>query len=113
MKEKSLLKIALMCGLIGITILFFASGFIKNKEVTDITVIPEDSAVLMKGNIQRITRTNTTTFLTLKTTTYTDIVMFKTNNVPIQKGDLIEIRGKTDKNQDKMQLIADEIRIIG
>ena len=112
MKERTLLKIALICGLIGMIILFFASSFIRADETQDISQAEEDSSVILKGNIQRITRTNTTTFLTVKTIAETDIVLFKTNNVPIKEGDLIEIRGTTDSYNDKMQLIADEIRLL-
>ena len=108
MKERTLLKTALICGLLGISILFFASTLINPHETDNINLIPDDASVLIKGNIKRLADYNGTTFLTLQTDSQTDVVMFKTNNVPLRTGDLIELRGTKDKDQ----IIADEIRLL-
>ena len=108
MKERTLLKTALICGLLGISILFFASTLINPTETNNINLLPDESTLIIKGNIQRLNDYNGTTFLTLETNSQTDVVMFKTNKVPLRQGDLIELRGTKDKDQ----IIADEIRLL-
>lgn len=112
MKENTLLKIALVCSIAGIAILFFASSLAEPTESGNIQLLDEDTAATTVGKITNIRTTNTTTFLTIEETTKTDVVIFKTTNVPIREGDKIEIRGTTDRYKDKIQLIADEVRIL-
>jgi lysyl-tRNA synthetase class II len=113
MKERTLLKIALVCGIAGITVLFFASMMIDETDTGNPELEPEGSSISFVGTLESIRNSSSTTFITIKKTTTTPIVMFKANNIPLRKGDLIEIRGKTEKNDGKVQLIADEVRLLG
>ncbi|MFQ5474623.1 MAG: OB-fold nucleic acid binding domain-containing protein [Candidatus Nanoarchaeia archaeon] len=107
MKEKTLLKMSLISAILGIVILFIISGKMVIPDFSG-----EDAPVSTKAMITRVHRTNTTTFLSVQQRSDTDVVLFKSTNVPVREGDLIEIRGTTEKKEGKIQIIADEIRIL-
>ena len=116
MKEKTLLKIALIVAVLGISILFFVSSNLEVNEKT-IDKINKDNVeeqVKLKGIVSRITELNTTAFIELTQPSAIDIVIFKEKkgNLTLKPGDKIEIIGKIDEYDGNLEIIAQRIRVI-
>ena len=111
MKENTLLKISFVCSLLGITILFFSMQYSELDLESDISKDTfEDNRIT--GTIDRITKTNTTTFISLKQETKIDAIAFKSPNLVLEKGDLIEIYGQIGEKGRETTIIIDELRLL-
>src|SRR3989344_3517411 len=64
-KEKTLLKIAFTCAVVGVIALFFISQTIEigEKEINKITEANVGDVVLLKGNVDRISHSEKVDFL--------------------------------------------------
>ncbi len=130
-KEKTLIKIALVCSIFGIIILFALTNLfsiIPSKNISEISIdiaqscnLLDESSVKLTGIVTKIskTKTNSTLFITLESTNSFNLVAFKPNSFDLNKGDFIEVRGKiSGENNDpstkypSQSIICDEIRKI-
>ncbi len=110
MQEKTLLKISLIFGILGIFILFLLSQIIKPVQSP---ILEEDQNYLVKGEINRITQTSKVTFIDLKKEDELTVVLFKNYPVDLHKGDYVEITGQATKDRNgTMQFIGNELRVI-
>jgi len=112
--EKTLLRIALICTIIGIAVLFFISS---NIEVTEKTIdkINKDNLgedVKVKGVIDRVTQTNSTIFLELTQPQSITIILFSKQNISLEKGDYIEVIGEIDEYEGSLEIIGQRVRVI-
>ena len=116
MKEKTLLKIALIVSLIGLLILYIISDniTIEEKTLEKITLENKDEMVKVRGIVSRLTDTEKVTIMEITQPTEVTVVLFKGNNqtTPIKEGNEIEIIGKVDEYEGKMEIIAQRARII-
>ncbi len=112
MQEKTLLKISLICTLVGIFVLFVISNNIEIKEsiVNDINGINVDERALIKGTVNRVVNNEKFTIIKLEKKEFIDILLFE-NFLDLKKGDKIEIRGSWS-NDNELTVLGDEIRII-
>src|SRR3989338_8491728 len=115
MKETLLLKIALICSLVGLVALFFISqkielkdykpNFLNNKNVGD--------SVNLSGKISKVTAGNNVVFIELIQQVPVSVVVFTDNDFTnLNKDDFVEIEGKVQEYNGKEEIIADKIRII-
>ena len=113
MKENTLLKIALICSIVGLVVLYFISSKIEigdykpsllNKNVGD--------DVKLEGTITKITAKGNVVFIELKQENKVNIVMFTDSNTEIKEGNVIEIIGKVQQYNSQNEIIANKIRII-
>ena len=116
MKEKNLLKIALICSLLGLLILYLVSNNIeiKEKNIEKITLDNKDEFVNIKGTISNIVNTEKVNIIKILQPQEITVVLFKNENktTTIQQGNEIEVIGKVDEYEDKIEIIADRVRVI-
>jgi len=115
MKEKTLLKTALICSVIGVTLLFFISGNISVSEKTIDKINKENlnEYVKVKGSITSIVNSSKVTIIEITQPQSINIVLFKANNtIGLEKGDYIEVLGKIEEYNGKMEVVGSRVRVI-
>jgi len=105
MKEKNLLKVALICSLVGIVALYFIS-----ENIDDI-----DKNVKVKGFVKDLFENEKVMIITIEQPQDMTIVLFKSKNesVGINKGSNIEVIGKVDEYEGELEIIGNKVRVIG
>ena len=110
-----LLKMALMCSLIGLAVLYFISGNIdlKNYKTYDYNA-KEDEFVKINGIISKISKKDNVIFIEIKQDNIVNVVAFgNVNNLNnLNLGDNVEVIGKTQEYKGKNEIIAQKIRIV-
>lgn len=114
MKETTLLKIALICSLVGLIVLYFISAKIEAKDYKPARLnenIGDD--VKLKGVILGISDRGDVVFIEVSHQNPVDVVLFtKDNNLNLNEGDSIEVIGEVQEYNGKNEIIADKIRVI-
>ena len=114
MQEKSLLKLALICAIIGLVVLFI---FSKNMEISEtniekITLEQAGNYVKVLGRIKQVTDTEKVMILTITQPKDIQVVLFKDNDISLEEGQYIEILGKIEEYRGKPEIIANRVRLI-
>lgn len=112
MKEKTLLKIALAVGVLGIVVLFVLSQQISVDE-SIISRLDElvDESVVLTGSVIGINQLDSVTFIMLQKDEIVTVVLFgKTPMLDV--GDLVQVRGIVTEYKGDVEIIGDEVRII-
>tara|TARA_Y100000294_G_C8367150_1_gene261174 strand:+ start:182 stop:535 length:354 start_codon:yes stop_codon:yes gene_type:complete len=116
MKEKTLLKLALITSLAGLLILYLISDniAINEKSIEKITLDNKDEMVKVRGIVSKVIDTEKVTILEITQPTEITVVLFKGNqeSTPIKEGNEVEIIGKVDEYEDELEIIAQRARII-
>lgn len=116
MKEQTLLKTALIVSLSGLLILYLISGNIeiKEKNIEKITLENKDEFVKLRGIVSKVIDTEKVTIMEITQPQQITVVLFKDENktMPIQEGNEVEVIGKVDEYEGKLEIIADRLRII-
>ena len=114
MKENTLLKIAMVCSLAGIAVLYFVSTKIDVKNYNPIKLnenIGDD--VKLQGTIAKMTDTGNVVFIEINQQNPATIVLFtEDDNLKLKNGDSVEISGKVQEYNGKNEIIANRIRVI-
>lgn len=117
MKEKTLLKIALICSLIGLFILFLYSENIEvsEKNIGKITLDDIDKYVKVKGIVEDIFENEKVAILKTIQPQSIEIILFKNENksIGINVDDEIEVIGKVEEYEGKLEVIGHRVRVIG
>ena len=116
MKEKTLFKIALICMVIGLCVLFFISVKIEVKEINvgKITNIDIGKEVRVIGRVERVSDTDKVMFLEVgqQKIESVSVVLFKEEkNIPIKQGDYVELIGELDDYNGEVNIIANAVKI--
>ena len=116
MQEKTLLKIALICSLLGLLIFYLISNDIeiKEKNIEKITIDNKDEFVKLNGIVNNVIDTEKVTLIKILQPQEITVVLFKNENktMPIQQGNEVEVIGKVDEYKGKMEIIADRLRVV-
>jgi|TARA_B100001964_G_scaffold143525_1_gene158195 DNA/RNA endonuclease YhcR with UshA esterase domain len=116
MKEQTLLKIALITALLGLLIVYLISDNIeiKEKNIEKITIENIDEFVKLTGIVNNIVDTEKVTIMEITQPQEITVVLFKNENktMPIQQGNEVEIFGKVDEYEGKLEIIADRLRVV-
>lgn len=107
-----MLKIALICSIAGIVLLFFISNSIKLEE-REISTLKPDEDVLVKGRIEKIFEKEDFMIITLSREETVDVVLFNADLVDLQQGYIVEVKGETKEYKDRIEIIGDEVRVVG
>ena len=114
MKETTLLKIALICSLVGLVTLYFISTKIEIKDYKPNLLnknIGDD--VKLKGIITKITDKGSVVFIEVSYQSPAALVLFTNDNsLKLKSGDNIEVAGKVQEYNGKNEIIAQKIRVI-
>lgn len=116
MKEKTLLKTALICSIVGITVLFFVSGGIpiSEKSINSINKEDLDEVVKVKGSVTNIINTTKVTIIEVTQPESMSIILFNDKDrIDLQDGDYVEVIGKVQEYNGKMEVIGQRVRVIG
>ncbi|MEK6946083.1 MAG: hypothetical protein AABX32_00595 [Nanoarchaeota archaeon] len=113
MKETILLKIALICSLVGLVALFFISQRIELKDYKpDFLNKNIGESVNLSGKISKITAGNNVVFIELSQQVPVSVVVFTDKNVNLNENDFVEISGKIQSYNGKEEIIADKIKVV-
>ena len=116
MKEKNLLKIALISSLIGILILFTVSQNISVEEkiISRITIEDVDKKVKIKGFVEKVIDTEKVVIIDVVQPQNMNVILFKEGNetIDVKKDDFIEVIGKVEEYKGKLEVIGQRVRII-
>lgn len=116
MKEKTLLKIALTCSIIGIVFLFVIFNNIDVKH-SDISKIQDEedigNIVKIYGKVIRASDTGKVLFLEIgqEKIERIDVVVFKEEDINISEGEHVEIIGEVEEYKGKKEIIANKVSI--
>ena len=110
MKEKILVKISLVCSLLGIFILFLLFGVIgvDERTIDSISKADLEKDIRINGVITNINDLNGTLIIEVSQLNKIDVVVFD-SEVGVKKGDNVEISGVTEEYKGKLEIIADRI----
>ncbi len=114
MKETTLLKIALICSLLGLVILYFISAKIEIKDYKPNKLsqnVGDD--VRLIGTIAKITGKGDVIFVEVNQQNPVTVVLFTdSNNLKLNNGDNIEVVGKVQEYNGKPEIIANKVRVV-
>ena len=114
MKESTLLKIALLCSLVGLIALYFISAKIEFKDYKPSALnkdIGDD--VKLQGTISRISDKGNVIFIEVAQQMPVTVVLFsKDEDLKLRNGDKIEVIGEVQEYNGKDEIIAQRIRIV-
>lgn len=114
MKETNLLKVALICSLVGLTVLYFISTKIEFKDYKPSILnknIGED--VKLNGIVTKITDRENVVFIEVNQQSPITVVLFTDDgNLKLKEGDNIEVLGEVQEYNGKNEVIAQKIRVI-
>ena len=111
MKQKTLFKIALICALVGIFLLFLISNMTEMDNTSIFSAKHIDEGIVkIKGTVKEIEPIGGIQILRISATeTIPAVVLEKTELNNIETGDVVEIVGKIDSYKGRKQLIVSEI----
>ena len=110
MKEKQLLKIAMISSIIGLILLFFFTTKIKEFTVSETKEVEEGRDVKIIGKIERINDIGKVMYISVgqEKIEKIDVVLFKEKDFFLYEGQTIEVIGtKSDES-----IIGHQVRII-
>lgn len=114
MQESTLLKVSLIVSLIGIFLILLISEKIS-LPTSNINLINEthiDKNVKVKGIVESIAETPGLIILTLKDTTGSiTVIIFKDEELKLEKNSLIEVEGTVVKYKNKLEINAKKVKI--
>ena len=117
MEEKTLLIIAVGCAVTGVLALYLISSriSIEESDINKITSGTSEEFVLVTGNVARVTETEKAVIVDITKQETVTVVMFRKEgeHFTLDKGDEVEVRGRTDKYNGKVEVIAEEVRVVG
>ena len=118
MKETTILKIALICSLIGLVVLFLLSNTLSVKEYSPQQLNRnEGDNVKLTGTVGKITDSGNLVLIEVNQHNPITIVLFKDNKnyngINLMSGNYVEILGEVREYRGKSEIVADKIRVIG
>jgi aspartyl/asparaginyl-tRNA synthetase len=112
MGEKLMLFIAFILSLLGIIALYALSENIDYNEKTIEKINSEKILDMVKivGEVERVGNSGNVTFITIQQPETIDVVVF--DKIELNEEDNVEIIGKSEEYNNKIEIIAHRIRII-
>ena len=116
MKEKNLFKLALVCSLVGLVVLFFVSEKIEVEEIDvgKITSTDIGKEVRVIGRVERISDTEKVMFLEVgqeKVETVSVVLFKEDRGIRLKEGDYIELLGEVDDYKGEINIIANAVKV--
>ena len=113
MKETTLLKIALICSLLGLAVLYFISAKIDIKDYKPNQLnenVGDD--VKLTGTITKISQNENVAFIEIDYGNPVTIVAFGSDDLKLKNNDTVEVIGKVQEYKGKNEIIAQKIRVL-
>ncbi len=114
MEEKSLLRLALICSLLGIIALFFISESmeINEKNIDEINKDNIGEDIKIKGIVSKSTDKGKILLLDIVQPETITVVLFKDTDFNISTGTKVEITGEIDEFNGQLEIIGNEVNIL-
>jgi len=113
MKENALLKIALICSLVGLIILYFISTKIEVKDYKPILNKNIGDDVKLNGIVTKITDKGKVVFIEVNQQSPITVVLFTDeDNLKLNNGDNVEVIGEVQEYNGNNEIIAQKIRVV-
>ena len=113
MKESILLKIALICSLIGLIVLYFVSSKIEIKDYKPILNKNIGEDVKLNGIVTKVTDRGGVVFIEVSHQSPITVILFSSeDNLKLKNGDNVEVVGEVQEYKGKNEIIAEKIRVI-
>ena len=113
MKEINLLKIALICSLVGLIALYFISTKIEVKDYKPQLNQNIGEDIKLEGIITNIIDKGGVVLIEVNQQSPITVVLFTDNdNLSLDNGDNIEVFGEVQEYKGKNEIIAQKIRVI-
>ena len=111
MKEKTLFRLALICIVIGLPVLYFLSENIEITEmdVSKISLGDADRQIKLNGEVISVSNKNKFSVIEISQLNKIEVVMFN-ENISLEQGDNIDVFGKVQEFNGKPEIIADVVR---
>ena len=115
MKEKTLLKISLICSIIGLYALFLINERISvnSKKIAEINSTLLEKDISVRGEITRITKTEGLYLINIKDKSNKEIaiVVFKDQELELKKGNIISVEGTIKDYKGNLEILAKKIEL--
>lgn len=115
MKDSTLLKISLAVSITGIFIILYLVEY-KNAQTSGLSEITRDqldSIIKVEGEVTKVTKTPGLLILNIKDLTgTTEVIAFTSQESIIEKGMKVEVTGRVQEYQNRLEIIADEIKLL-
>ncbi|MBT3394875.1 hypothetical protein HOA59_01610 [archaeon] len=114
MEEKTLLKLSIICTIVGIFLIMFISERVDISEsnISDISKKDIDKKIKVKGEVYSVTNTPGLLILGLKDTTGNiTIIAFKEEDIELKKGSIIEVYGTIMEYKNMLEIEAELIKL--
>jgi DNA/RNA endonuclease YhcR with UshA esterase domain len=112
MKEKTLLKLALFCVVVGLLGLLYISQKLVPTSIAiqSITAADAEKDVKVSGIVSKVTATDKATILEITEPKTITVVLFD-NVVGVQKGDAVDVYGTVEEYNGRMEIIGNVVRL--
>ncbi|MCK4521507.1 MAG: hypothetical protein KAU20_02955 [Nanoarchaeota archaeon] len=110
MKEKTLVKISLVCSLSGIFILFLLFSFIDvdERKINSISEADLEEDAKVTGVVMDIMELEDAVIIEVGQLNKINVIVFD-SEVSVKKGDYVEVSGVIEEYKGKLEIIADRI----
>ena len=114
MKENTLLKIALICSLAGLVVLYFISAKIEVSDYKPAKLnLNIGDEVKLKGTVTKVSIKDNVVFIEVNQQNAVNVVVFSDDkNLTLKNGDDVEIVGEVQEYKGNEEVIANQIRVI-
>jgi len=116
MEEKNLLKVALICSIIGIFIIFIFANRLEPSlvNISDVSASLLDQSVKIQGAVDSIRITPSVIILSVKDDSGSiKVVAFSQDNSELVKGQLVEILGDVTEYKGILEIEAKKVSFSG
>ncbi|MBC8495981.1 hypothetical protein H8D36_07530 [archaeon] len=108
MKDSSLLKLALICSIIGVIVLFF---ILQTTELEESNISElDDGVVRIRGFVEKVTNKGNLTLITISKKELVNTVIFE--SVEIQEGLFVDLIGQVMDYNGEKEIIIDKLVFI-
>ena len=112
---KQLTRLVIITSFIGLAILFFYSGNLELDPISSLDGLREDSAVVIRGKVGRVTQLDKVAFMEVENEKIeeTTVVLFTDRDVWLHQGDYVEILGTLEEYEGEMEVIGHSVKVKG
>lgn len=113
MKESTLLKLALLCSLVGVAALFVISENtdLEERNIDSINEGDLYKKVKIRGTVSHIEEKNNILIVEIAEVKPITVVFFKEMDVELKEGDYVSVRGELREYKGKLELIGNEVDV--
>lgn len=110
MRERTLLKIALISSLAGLLLLFLIAEQMPVSQSMVGTADTEE--LIVRGEVLAVTQSEESTFIRMRSSEAVPVSLLGKPLFTLQKGDRIEVRGTLEEFNGRKSVLAEEVRVI-